>query len=120
MSILKDNIFPEPLPIVKENKLKMVANSIRELSTITFNKIINTQRKGIDLVWYDPDLTPQEIIDYLGSDAIKIFQFHAALTTFIQELANIDNVDVDLKQPTHSFNITPEGVITVTDSSFVS
>ena len=118
MAILKDNVIVQAPTISKENKLKRTVNNIGNISGETFNKLVSTQRQGIDLVWNNSDLTPQEVIDGLGADAIKVFQFHGALTQFIQALSQIDNVSVDLKFPTKAFEIE-NGVITVLNTPYV-
>lgn len=118
MAILKDNaIFVAPTPN-RSRKIQNRVERIKNISEETFNKLVNTQRQGIDILWNDGDITPQEIIDELGDDAVKVFQFHGALTQFITTLASIDGVAVDLKYPTNAFTLSGN-VITVTDGPFV-
>lgn len=119
MPILNDNKIVEIPTISKDRKLNRAVNSIKNMSAETFNKNVNTQRNGIDILWNNPDLTPQEIIDELGDDAVKLFQFHAALTTFILSVAQIEGIEVDVKLPTNAFEISEVGKITVTDGPYV-
>jgi hypothetical protein len=80
---------------------------------------VRTQREGIEIVWEDETLTPQEIIDEMGSDVFKIFQFHGELTQFILMLAKGDGATVDVKYPTHSFTANlSAGTITVHDTLY--
>ncbi len=118
MAILTDNKLnqtptqtPEQLEAFKNMRLKMTKNHILELTRETFNRLVNIQRKGIDMVWNNPNLTPQEIVDALGNDAVKVFEFHGNLTTFIQQLATSANVAVDLKTPTNAFSVVSGNIV---------
>lgn len=118
MAILTDNKLnqtptqtPEQLETLKNMRLKTTKNHILELTRETFNRLVNIQRKGIDMVWNNPNLTPQEIVDALGNDAVKVFEFHGNLTTFIQQLATSANVAVDLKTPTNAFSVVSGNIV---------
>lgn len=120
MAILNDNTLPQPRPEPpKEQVLNRITNRIKNISRETFNQLVETQRQGISVLWENSNATPQEIIDALGEDAIKIFQFHGALTDFIKALSELENVEVELKLPTNSFLIDPKtGKITVSDEPY--
>ncbi len=118
MAILQDNTITPTPSIPQDVKLKRVVNRIKNVSIETFNSLIQTQRNGIDLLWHDEELTPQQIIDELGDDALKIFSFHGKLTALILDLASIDNVDVGLKLPTNAFSINQLGKITVSSDPY--
>lgn len=119
MSLLGNNTLPQPVQIPKEIRLKNTVKRIKELSKNCFNGLVATQREGIDLMWDHQYLTPQEIIDELGVDVFKIFQFHAKLTQFITELAEFDGSNVELKYPTNSFTMDfNNGTVTVTDQPY--
>lgn len=119
MAILNDNILPvAPTAPTTDVVLNRVTSRIKNMSRETFNQLIQTQRQGITALWENASVTPQEIINALGDDAIKVFQFHGALTEFIKGLSNIDGVNVDLKYPTNAFTIN-NGKITVTDDPYV-
>lgn len=120
MAILNSNTVLATIPVItKEERLNQITSNIKNVSRETFNKLIETQRQGIRLMWETPGITPQEIIDALGPDAIKVFQFHGGLTDLINGLASIDNVDVVLKYPTNAFTIDPNtGAITVTKDPY--
>lgn len=118
MSLLNDNTIPAiPTPST-EILLEQKVNRIQNLSKETFNQLIHTQRQGIVQLWEDPNLTPQEIINALGDNALKVFQFHGALTSFINSLAALDGVTVELKLPTNAFTEV-DGVITVTEDPYI-
>ena len=120
-TLLQDNkitsLSAGPLP--KSVIVERAVNRIQSVSKETFNQLVRTQREGVNLVWNHPKLTPQEIIDGLGVNAIKVFQFHGGLTEYIATIAAIDGVDVDLKYPTNAFTIDPNtGKITVTNDPY--
>jgi len=118
MSILEIT-KPTTSPPTKEQLLENIKKKINIFSSRSFSELVKIQKDGIDLVWNDRKFDPQEIVDSLGTDAIKIFQFHGALTEFITKVAQIDNVSVDLKYPTNAFTIDKNGKITVTDQPYV-
>jgi hypothetical protein len=119
--LLDDNIITNtaPQPPSKEQVSERVQRRIQNLSRESFNQMINTQREGIDIVWNHPILTPQEVIDALGENAIKVFMFHRGLTDYILGVAAADNIQVDVKYPTNAVVIDPTtGKITVTEDPY--
>ncbi len=114
MSILTDNkiLSAAPLsPEMKQQRLKMVANNIVGTARETFNNLISVQRRGIDLVWNNPNFTPQEILGELGDRAPAIFAMHGELSEFITDVAAANGVQVDLKQPTHTFTLSGNVIV---------
>lgn len=114
MSILTDNKIQEVVPITQEmrqQRLKFVANNIVNTARETYNNLVNIQRKGIDLIWNNPNFTPQEILDELGDRAPIVFTMHKELSDFITGIATANNVQVDLKQPTHSYTLSGDRYI---------
>lgn len=106
-NILRDNKIQET-SISKDQQLQIVESQIDQLAATTFDQLIRTQRRGIDYMWNHPTLTPQEIIDHLGDKTQDIFQFHSALTSFIKSVADMANIEVDLKYPTNLVELDPE------------
>jgi hypothetical protein len=80
--------------------------------------LVNVQREGIRIVWKNPNLSPQEIVDSLGPDALKVFQFHGALTDLILSIATSEGVEVKLEAPTNQFTVDNQGNITITDEPY--
>lgn len=114
MSILSDNKLPVVVPEsdeVKQMKLKNIANNIVNSARETFNNLVQTQRRGIDIVWNNNEFTPQEILNELGDRAPAIFTMHGELSDFITSLATANNVEVDLKAPTHSFTLSGNTIV---------
>lgn len=123
MAILRDNKINNQTSIVidKERAITRTVNQINNIALETFNSLVESQRRGIESVWSNKYLTPQEVIDALGENAIKIFQFHGALTDLITTIADADGIVVDLKSPSNAFTIDPvSGSITVTEDPYVA
>ncbi len=109
----------QPQTPSRELKLKMVANNIKKLSIESFEKIIEIQKKGVEALWNHPEYTPQEIINALGDNAIKVFQYHGGLTEYINSVAIAEGIQPTIKLPTNSFTIdATTGKITVSDQPY--
>ena len=114
MSILTDNKIPSAAPVtpeMRQQRLKAVANNIVNTTRETFNNLVRVQRRGIDLVWANDNFTPQEILNELGDQAPAIFAMHKELSELITDIATVNNVQVDLKQPTHNFTVVDNNII---------
>lgn len=116
MSILNYN--PQAISISKEIKLQRQANIIKAFCKKAYEDITRLQKMGIDMVWSHPELTSQEIVNALGEDAAKIFQYHGALTTYLVNLAATEGVDPDIKLPTNAFTVE-NGSITILDEPYI-
>jgi hypothetical protein len=115
-SILTDQQRPEP---TRDMKLKNRAFEVKNIARNAYETISRIQKRGVDIVWNDSDFTPQEIINELGADALKIFQYHGALTTYLVTLAQAEGMTPDIKLPTNAFVIDPQtGSITVTEDPY--
>lgn len=117
-TLLTPPLSTPPAPRVAQ--IKQQALNIRRLSRESYETITRIQQRGIDALWNHPELTPQEIIDGLGADAIKVFQYHGALTNYLVTLAQTEGITPDIKLPTNAFTIDMEnGTITVTEDPYV-
>jgi hypothetical protein len=116
MSILVNQPRPEP---TRAQKLIQAANRIKAGIPNTYQTLANLQKQGIDSVWSNHLFTPQEIVDALGADAVKIFQYHGKLTALIEEIAQAEGVEPDVKYPKNAFTVNPTtGKITISDQPY--
>jgi hypothetical protein len=115
MSILQRP--PQQTPS-KEAKLQNTVRRIKTFAADTYDELSRRQKQGIDLVWSHPELTPQEILDKLGSDSVKVAEYHTALTEYIVALAISEGLEPDVKYPTNNFTKNQDGTITVLDEPF--
>lgn len=120
MSILGNNTLPTPPPQpAKEKILKRKVEQIKNLSKNFFNQAVRVQREGIDLVFDDPTLEPQEILDALAPNAAKVLAFHGGLTDYINGVAALDGATVELKQPLSAFTVNlSAGTVTLIDQPY--
>jgi hypothetical protein len=96
----------------------VLSNTVRRIESIsreTFSRLVEVQRRGVDIVWSDPRLEPQEIFDAMGDNAVKVVQYWSALTEFITELAAVEDVNVELKYPTNAFTLSGAKVVVSDD-----
>lgn len=105
----------------KDQLLERKKKSIEDLTSRTFQFLLRSQKDGIRLLWGDRDLSPQEIIDYLGADVVQLFTFHGQLTDFIKNIAALDGTAVNLAAPTNAFTVDSKtGKISVTTDPYVA
>jgi hypothetical protein len=117
-NILENNTIPEPFQPTKEQLLNRAVNQLSQMARETFNQMVRTQRRGIEIVWENPNLTAQEILSQFGENGQKLVSFHAKLTQLIYEASVMDGVQVELKFPTNAMEFD-NGVVTVTDDPYV-
>lgn len=115
MSILINS----PIEKTKEEIIKSISNSIRLKSSKTYNDLVNIQKSGINMIWKNPNITPQEIIDGLGEDALKAFQFHGELTDMLVTISASANIEYVPALPTNAFTIDNVGKITVLGTPYI-
>jgi hypothetical protein len=113
MSLLTPQQPQEPS---REQKLANKVRMLKSFSIQAYNQICELQKNGIRLLWNDGEFTPQEIIDELGPDAVKIFQYHGGLTSYLVQVAQTDGVAPNVALPTNAFAVE-DGVITVLDDT---
>lgn len=120
MSILKKELnAPKTPQQVKAEKLANVIADIEGMTRNCYGFLSNTQIRGIDLLWNNKNFMPQEILDELGTDALKIFQFHGLLTELLIQLSAIDGIAPTIKLPNNAWTVNPDGTITVSEDPYV-
>ncbi len=117
MSILTSNITPQTV-LTDEQILNALVAEIKRFSKTSYDNVLAIQNKGINLVWKRGKFTPQQIIDALGPDALKIFQMHGILTDAIKQIAAIDGISPELALPTNAFEVV-DGDIIVSENPYV-
>lgn len=116
MSILITQPRSEP---TKDQKLALTANRIKGSVPATYQTLTDLQKQGINSVWNHSTLTPQEIVDALGVDAIKIFKYHGDLTALIEKIAQAEGITPDVLYPKNTFTVDlTTGKITISDQPY--
>jgi hypothetical protein len=117
-NILPTNKITTPtVEVDKEQTLKRTVNQIQNMAKECYNTMVRTQRRGIDTIWGNEHVTPQEIFDVLGDTGPKLVEFHSKLTTLIVEAATMDGVEVDIKLPENAMEVV-DGKIIVTEDPY--
>lgn len=116
MSILNSNTTPQVV-LTDDQILNSLAAEIKNFSKKSYDSILDIQNKGINSLWKRGRFTPQQIIDALGPDALKIFQMHGILTDAINQIAAIDGISPAIALPTNAFSIV-DGSIVVSEDPY--
>jgi len=111
------NTSTQPTPPTREQILATVARRIRQTAIDSFKTISKIQEDGIRLVWESNSFTPQEIVDALGEDAPKIFQYHGALTDYLSTITEVDGVEYTPAKPKNAFSVV-DGTIVISDQPY--
>lgn len=97
----------------KEEKLKDTVVEIDTDSIAGITNLKNANQRSYDLVWNNPEHTPQEICDFLGNQAYLLFVNSAKSQAFIKD---IDSDHVELSIPEgYSVQINQDGTVTITN-----
>lgn len=101
--------------------VKQARNKLAGLSAVAWNAAVEAQTEGIKTLWLNPNATPQEICDELGTDAVDAFDDHARLTDFIagQLVAEGKDPMDTILLPTFAFTREEDGRVTVLGTPYV-
>lgn len=120
MSILISETNNQPAILTVEQTVDRVNIKMLRQAANTFQYLSDIQKDGINTLWNNPRATPQQIIDGLGDKALKLFQFHGALTDLLVGMSVVDGISYTPSFPTNAFTIDPNtGKITVTEDPYV-
>jgi len=94
---------------------KRAVGSLVGISSRGWGAIISAQNDGIDAVWHNPQATPQQVCDELGTLAVPSFDEHGRLTDFIvaQNIIEGKSPLDRVKLPTFAFTRNQNGTVTV-------
>ncbi|BCU77934.1 hypothetical protein [Luteolibacter sp. LG18] len=105
----------------KEQMRQLVPRVVRQSAATNFQRLCAMQRQGIETIWSNPRLTPQEAVDTLGTSAVKVFRAHGHLTELILALAALEEAPEtpEILFPTNAFTANEDGTVTVLDAPYV-
>jgi hypothetical protein len=98
------------MSLIRQQTIPTVADKIAMANSGCLGAMKNTARHTFNLFWNNPDHTPQEVADQLGTSAGLGFVVHSQLQTLIYTL---DNSWVPLVPP-HPYVTNQDGTVTVT------
>jgi len=120
MSIFQNITQPPPIPEpTLAEKQSEISRQIANMSQRHYSQLCSMQKEGIDAMWYNPYLTPQEISDAVGTDGGVLIAAHGALTVAIMTAASAAGIQPDIKLPTHAFTVNPDSTVTISNDPYV-
>jgi hypothetical protein len=112
MSLITKQIVIER---TKEQIQKEVsANLVREIQG-TYENLVRKYNDIMDRFWKHPKLTPQEVADSLGTDAVSLFNYGGALCTLIM---SINPEEKRLMEPKNAFTINQDGTVSISNEPY--
>ncbi|MEY4244836.1 MAG: hypothetical protein RLZZ245_2421 [Verrucomicrobiota bacterium] len=111
---------PQPTQISLTREATLLRSKVMADSREGYRRLCELQKQGINRIWHHPRLTPQQAVDALGTDAVRIFQAHGALTDAIIAVAALDGVAPDILRPSHNFTAEADGSIIVSEVPYAS
>ena len=107
----KGNDMAILLELTLEQKKQRQKAKIQGLINSHFQTIQQGFSQVFASVWANPELTPQEVMDAFGSDAVALFQFANAF----QNVMNTLQPGVLIQAPPKAFTINQDGTVTITE-----
>ena len=82
-------------------------------------RIDEVEKEGIAKVWHSPlGLTPQQVCDAAGSDAVQLFTVHGILTECLVAIVTASGIAPNIDLPTNAFIKNEDGTVTVLDAPY--
>lgn len=106
------SILDNPTPI--NNHAKIAADQLRMTAFHTFQVMNRAFNEGAKTFWNNPNATPEEISNQLGTDAKEIFQLHYALGQLIGSIKP-ENIS-DTLNIIGQFTMNEDGTVTILGS----
>lgn len=102
-------IATEQTPEVRTQRL------IEDAATGCFQVMLTTWRNLYELVWANPlGLAPQEVIDLVGTDALKLFSLSAQIGEMLNQIQ--PGCVVNAVPEGWTYTVNGDGTVTVTQS----
>ena len=94
-----------------QTSIDIITAEIAGLNTKGLDALKSISLSSFNLVWNNPNATPQQIFDGFGTNAYKLFDIAGKTFSFI---ASIDSTFLP-PTPPKAFTINQDGTVTVTD-----
>ncbi len=89
----------------------LAANSIKNTAFVLNKRLVRFYAEAVDLVWKNPNASPQQVCNELGADAKELFELHKALGEFLD--ANSPDSISQHKSFIGSYTINSDGTVTI-------
>lgn len=93
----------------ERNKLEETKSIITNTNVMLLNHMKTLLKNNFDMVWNNPDLSAQEVLDSFGSDAVTLFSDSYKLQVVIKEIDPSYNV----LSPSVKYTINEDGTVTI-------
>lgn len=95
----------------QEQKIDNLKTDITKKSNRLYQKIKREHEKIFNMIWNNPTVSPQEILDSYGEDAIDLFTYSSSLQDLLYQ---VDDTYVALVPP-NEWELDEYGVVIVGD-----
>ena len=102
-----------------DQKKEAVKRDVINMGQRHYDQLCRIQKEGIDIMWNNPTLTPQEVSDAVGVDAAVLISAHGDLTEAIIKAATSSGIEPNIKLPTNAFVINQDGTVTISEDPYV-
>jgi len=110
MPILEKKVDQEP---TLEQKKELIAKRLVKQVQDVYNNLRQSYQDIYRMVWENPrELTPQQVLDGLGSEAAELFQLAGILLQTL-ETANPGSTDDLPKSDPSRYTINDDGTVTI-------
>lgn len=99
----------EPITLSKPERIKIHLVEVSKRSAESLDFFIRTFEESLRAFWEHPEFTPQEIFDFYGTEAYKLFQQSDDTIAFIQKFKPDYVPAVNIT----AFTINKDGSVTV-------
>ena len=106
---------PQDPQDTRRKRIDESAAAVKQVGSQGVINWIQSLNQGMELVWNNPrGLSPQEVVDGLGTDAVGIFTRHAQAAQFL--VSSLPASAKLLKQRPDEFEVTPneDGTVSIT------
>jgi len=94
-----------------QQQIEMQYSQIRNMSKVLYNLMFEKHGLIFREIWNCPTVSPQEIMDMYGTDAVLLFLFSSQ----IQNLLASSNPNYVPLAPPYQYTINPDGTVTIGD-----
>lgn len=92
-----------------------IASNLKIQAKNIYNNMLNTYTRGVKLFWDNPNATPQEISNALGTDAKELFELHYKLG---QLISSVDPIAIATGATViGQFIMNEDGTVTITTNN---
>jgi hypothetical protein len=98
---------PKPIPTQPQE----IADALRAQATNIYNNMVSVFNRGSKMFWDNPNATPEQIAESLGTDAKQLFELHYKLG---QLISSVDPIAIySGSSVIGQFTMNQDGTVTI-------